>query len=96
MNLTNFSHVFLALLCQLAIASVLWIFGVDFSIGSTMGGLLAIGFYLGREVTQAEIKAGGSTWWIGFDIRKWSQDSIYDLVFPAVACTIVVLLSVLL
>ena len=96
MNITNLTHALLAVACQLAVATVLWIIGIDFTTACTMGGLLAVGFYWGREVTQVETKAGGTPWWVGFDIRKWSKDSIYDLVFPAVACTIVVLLSVLL
>lgn len=90
------THALLAVACQLTVATILWIVGIDFTTACAIGGLLAVGFYFGREVTQAEIKAGGSPWWVGFDIRKWSKDSIYDLVFPTVACTIVILLSVLL
>lgn len=96
MNITNLSHALLAVVCQLVVATGLWLVGIEFTTACTMGGLLAVGFYFGREVAQAEKKAGGSPWWIGFDIRKWSKDSIYDLVFPAVACTIVVFLCVLL
>lgn len=96
MNLSNFAHLGLALAFQLIIALFFLIFGNSLTTATVIGGMFAVGFYFGREVTQAEIKAGGSPWWVGFDIRKWSQDSIYDLVFPAVACTIVVLLSVLL
>lgn len=86
MNASNFYHALLAVACQLAVATVLWIVGIDFTTACTMGGLLAIGFYWGREVTQVEAKAGGTPWWIGFDIRQWSQDSIYDLAMPVGAC----------
>ena len=96
MNITNLFHAVLAVVCQLVVATALWLIGIDYTTACAMGGLLAVGFYFGREVTQAEAKAGGSPWWVGFDIRKWSKDSIYDLVFPTVVCTIIVLLSVLL
>lgn len=95
MNASNFYHALLAIACQLAVATVLWIVGIDFTTACTMGGLLAIGFYWGREVTQVETKAGGTPWWIGFDIRQWSQDSIYDLAMPVGACLIVQLVVVL-
>lgn len=86
MNITNLTHALLAVACQLAVATVLWIIGVDFTTSCAMGGLLAVGFYWGREVTQVETKSGGTSWWIGFDIRQWSQDSIYDLAMPVGAC----------
>ena len=54
-----------------------------------MGGLLAVGFYWGREVAQAERKAGTPPWWSGFDVRKWSLDAKLDLLFPVIACTCV-------
>lgn len=86
MNFTNLFHALLAVACQLAVATVLRIIGVDFTTSCAMGGLLAVGFYWGREVTQVETKSGGTSWWIGFDIRQWSQDSIYDLAMPVGAC----------
>lgn len=51
-----------------------------------MGGLLAVGFYWGREVDQNERKRGTPPWWSGFVMTKWSTDSVLDLVFPIVAC----------
>lgn len=95
MNFTNLFHAVLAIACQLVVATALWIVGIDFSTACAMGGLLAGGFYWGREVTQVETKAGGTPWWVGFDFRQWSQDSIYDLAVPVGACLIVQLVVVL-
>lgn len=86
MNITNLTHALLAVVCQLVVAAALWIVGIDFTTACAMGGLLAVGFYLGREVTQAEAKAGGTPWWVGFDFRLWSLDSIFDLAVPVGAC----------
>lgn len=95
MNASNFYHALLAIACQLVVATALWIVGIGFTTACAMGGLLAVGFYWGREVTQAEAKAGGTPWWVGFDIRQWSQDSIYDLAVPVGACLIVQLVVAL-
>lgn len=89
MNLTNCAHAGLALAVQIFTALIAFAFGASFFTGLTMGALLAVGFYLGREVTQAEVKAGGDPWYIGFEIRLWSKDAIYDLVIPTVACLLV-------
>lgn len=89
MNLTNFAHAGLALAVQAVTALIAFAFGASFLTGLTMGALLAVGFYLGREVTQAEVKAGGDPWYIGFEIRLWSKDAIYDLIVPTVACLLV-------
>lgn len=96
MNITNLTHALLAVVCQLVVAAALWIVGIDFTTACAMGGLLAVGFYWGREVTQAEAKAGGTPWWIGFDFRLWSLDSIFDLALPVGACLLVLLLAWLL
>ena len=96
MNITNLTHALLAVACQLAVATVLWIIGIDFTTACAMGGLLAVGFYWGREVTQVETKAGGTPWWIGFDVRKWSADAICDLAFPFAMCSLVTALSIVL
>lgn len=95
MNSINLYHSAFALACQLVVATALWIVGIDFTTACAMGGLLAVGFYWGREVTQVETKAGGTPWWVGFDFRLWSQDSIYDLAMPVGACLIVQLVAVL-
>lgn len=89
MNLSNLAHGALAVAAQLVLALIAFAFGASFFTGLTMGALLAVGFYLGREVTQAEVKAGGDPWYIGFEIRLWSKDAIYDLVVPTVACLLV-------
>ena len=86
MNITNIYHSALALACQLVVAFTLRLVCVDTTTACAMGGLLAVGFYWGREVAQAEVKAGGTPWWVGFDFRQWSQDSIYDLAMPVGAC----------
>lgn len=96
MNITNLTHALLAVACQLVVATALWIVGIDFTTACAMGGLLAVGFYWGREVTQVETKAGGTPWWIGFDVTKWSTDAICDLAFPLAACALVTALSIVL
>lgn len=96
MNITSLFHAVLAVVCQLVVATALWLIGIDYTAACAMGGLLAIGFYWGREVTQVEAKAGGTPWWIGFDFRLWSLDSIYDLALPVGACLLVLLLAWLL
>lgn len=63
--------------------------GADFFGGTIIGGAFGIGFYYGREVAQAERKAGGEPWWCGFDFRNWSTDSIADLIVPIGACVLV-------
>ena len=52
------------------------------------GGTLAVGFYLGREVTHASYPPGSGPWWRGFDLRNWSPDNHKDFWY-------VVILSVL-
>lgn len=86
MNESNFAHAGLALACQILTALIAMAFGADVFEAAVMGGLLSVGFYWGREVTQAEAKAGGTPWWVGFDFRQWTQDSIYDLAMPVGAC----------
>jgi hypothetical protein len=89
MNITNLTHALLAVVCQLVVATGLWLVGIDFSTACAMGGLLAVGFYWGREVTQAEAKAGTPPWYSGFKIWEWSLDSKLDLLFPVIATVIV-------
>lgn len=93
MNSSNFAHAGLALACQFLTALIAWAVGAEFFEACVMGGMLAVGFYLGREVTQAERKAGGDPWYIGFEMRLWSTDAIYDLLFPTIACSVVCALS---
>lgn len=89
MNLSNFAHGALAVAAQLVLALIASALGADFFMGTIIGGAFGIGFYFGREVTQAEVKAWGDPWYIGFEIRLWSKDAIYDLVVPTVACLLV-------
>jgi hypothetical protein len=62
------------------------------------GALLAIGFFFGREHSQAEYKAintdfGGKRanmpWYAGFKPKYWTLDALLDFVFPTAAVTIV-------
>ena len=87
MNISNLAHGRLALLAQLCTILIALAFGLDMFTGALLGALLAIGFYLGREVAQAERKAGGTPWWIGFDFRLWSEDALLDLAVPVAFCS---------
>ena len=86
MNLSNFAHIGLSLLMQVIISVTAFCFGVSLFESSVMGCFFALGFYLGREVTQAERKAGTPPWWSGFKFNLWSKDAILDLLCPAGAC----------
>lgn len=94
MNASNFAHAGLALLAQMMTALMATALGADLLSAVVMGGLFAVGFYFGREVAQAERKAGTPPWWSGFVVTKWSQDSIFDLLCPVVACSALVALTV--
>lgn len=95
MNITNFYHALLAAGFQLVVGLVLGFLGVDPLTAVVEGGLFAVGFYFGREVAQAENKFGSDPWWIGFDMRKWSTDAIFDFLFPVLACSAVVIVLIL-
>ena len=86
MNESNFAHAGLALLAQMMTALIATAFGAELFEAAVMGAFLAVGFYLGREVAQAERKAGTPPWWSGFDARKWSLDAKLDLLFPVIVC----------
>ena len=90
MNQTNFEHAGYAALMQLVIGLI---FG-DWFAGACFG----IAFFLGREHAQAQAKIGYTlkTTFQAFDIRKWSLDSKLDLLFPIVACSIVMAIAYLL
>lgn len=87
MNESNFAHAGLALLAQMMTALMATALGADLLSAVVMGGLFAVGFYFGREVAQAERKAGTPPWWSGFDGRKWSLDAKLDLLFPVIVCS---------
>lgn len=86
MSESNFAHAGLALLAQMMTALMATALGADLLSAVVMGGLFAVGFYFGREVAQAERKAGTPPWWSGFDVRKWSLDAKLDLLFPVIVC----------
>ena len=89
MNSSNFAHAALAVSAQVIIMLFGMIFGASAIAGAICGGFFAVGFYFGREVAQAERKAGGSPWWVGFDVRKWSADNWGDFLMPLAACVFV-------
>lgn len=93
MNASNFAHAGLAISAQIIIGLCGILAGLDVPHSFIMGGLFSTGFYLGREVAQAERKAGTPPWWSGFVVTKWSQDSIFDLLCPVVACSALITLS---
>jgi hypothetical protein len=90
MNRSNFEHAGFALLMQGAV----WLLTGNLLAGA----LLAIGFFFGREHSQAEYKAintdfdgkrANMPWYAGFNPKYWSKDSVLDLALPIVAVTIV-------
>jgi hypothetical protein len=93
MNRTHFEHAGFALLMQGAV----WLLtGNAFA-----GALLAIGFFFGREHSQAEYKAintdfGGKRanmpWYAGFKPKYWTLDAKMDLLFPLVSCLLVLVI----
>lgn len=87
MNQTNWEHAGYALLMQCAIGLLTgnWLAGACFGFA----------FFLGREHAQHQILLGYNfkTTFQAFDIRKWSLDAKLDLIFPAVAVTVVYLVS---
>lgn len=89
MNVSNFAHALLAMICQAAVALIALCAGFDVVSAYTIGGALAVGFYWGREVAQVERKAGTPPWWSGFDVRNWSADNWGDFLMPLAACVFV-------
>lgn len=95
MNASNFYHAGLAVLAQVVIASAATLlFCIPMGAAHFMGGMFSVGFYFGREVAQAERKAGTPPWWSGFVFSKWSRDAFFDFVCPLAACTAVWLIAV--
>jgi hypothetical protein len=94
MNRTHFEHAGFALLMQGAV----WLLtGNAFA-----GALLAIGFFFGREHSQAEYKAintdfGGKRanmpWYAGFKPKYWTLDAVLDVLFPTAAVVAALILS---
>jgi hypothetical protein len=65
------------------------------------GALLAIGFYLGREIAQAEYrvieqyygKRSKMPWWGAFQRRAWNRKSILDWLLPSGAVLLIAVAS---
>lgn len=85
--LSHLAHAGLALACQIVTALIAAALGAELFTAAVMGGLLAVGFYWGREVAQAERKAGTPPWWSGFNPKNWSADNWGDFLAPLVACS---------
>jgi hypothetical protein len=87
-------HILPALAIQLLLSPFSWWAGV----------LFAAGYYIGREMAQAEYrviqkfydgKRANMPWYGAFERRAWNVKSILDFVLPIVATTIVLYLSTL-
>lgn len=85
------THIIPALLVQLLLSPFGW----------WLGALFAIGYYLGREMAQAEYRVineyyGGERkfmpWWGAFQARAWNRKSVLDWVLPSLAVTLVAIL----
>ena len=65
------------------------------------GGLLACGYFIGRELAQAEYRwieqygeglRANAPWWAAFDGRVWTTaDQYADMLGPIVACSVLAL-----
>ena len=90
MNKTHLEHVVIALVIQLVFWPLLGIWGA---------GALAVGIFLGRELSQHETSGGGANavkWYYGI-VNHWTKDSILDAVAPLAGClTVATIVEVLL
>lgn len=82
MNLSNFAHAGLAVGFQAICTLIAWLTGGLPIVTAIISGAMTSGFYLGREVAQAERKAGTPPWYSGFLPRNWSKDNFFDFVTP--------------
>lgn len=95
MNASNFVHAGYTLLMM----AIVWALTGN----SLAGALLGVGFFAGREHSQAEYRAiknvyGGKRAnlpndFIGFLPRHWDLDSFLDLAFPIIAVVIVLIIE---
>ncbi|MDO5531070.1 hypothetical protein [Sutterella sp.] len=88
--LSSLSHAGLALAAQTVLGGIAYALGCPLPTAAVIGGAAATGFYYGREVAQAERKAGTPPWYSGFLPSNWSQDNALDFAFPALACAAVI------
>jgi len=86
------THIIPALLVQLLLSPFGW----------WLGALFAIGYYLGREMAQAEYrliqkhyggKRANMPWWGAFQRRAWDQKSVLDVLLPSLAVIAVAVAS---
>lgn len=80
---TALAHAIIAVVIQGVLSSAIGLMG---------GGIGAVLFYLGREITQHEYKGGSwdknLPWHYGIT-HHWTLDSVLDLAAPVIACTVV-------
>lgn len=85
------NHILPALAIQLLLSPFSWWAGV----------LFAAGYYIGREMAQAEYrviqnfydgKRVNMPWYGAFERRAWTQKGILDFVLPIAATTIVLII----
>jgi hypothetical protein len=78
------NHILLALLFQFVLAPISW----------WLGAFFVIGYYLGREMAQAEYRVisdfyGGKRanmpWWGSFEPRAWTEKGLLHWILPSVA-----------
>lgn len=91
MNASNFAHASYALVMM----AVVWALTGN----ALAGAMLGVGFFAGREHSQAEGRAIKNVYdgkrenlpnaFVGFMPRHWTLDSVLDLVFPIIAVSIV-------
>lgn len=83
------THILVAVLAQLIVGLLFrkWL----------LGGILAVSFYMGREITQAEYRwisslgegrRANMPWWGGFDPQVWNFKSLGDVLLPAIAVVV--------
>lgn len=85
------THIIPALLVQLLLSPFGW----------WLGALFAIGYYLGREMAQAEYRLiqkhyghrGLMPWWGAFQRRAWDTKSVLDWVLPGLAVVTVAIVA---
>ena len=94
MNASNFAHAILAVWLQAACVLIAHFLEISPLTAAICGGLFAVGFYFGREVAQAERKAGTPPWYSGFLPKNWSRDSFFDFVIPLLGNILFVLVLV--